>query len=207
MRTTSRTRQLGNTLHGLAFLPGDDEGTAQRLVTRPEPRPPLLSARAADLVLMVVALLLAVWISLQNPYMGPAASWANPLIAAVSALPLLVRRRAPELVLAAGLLAKVLQVSAFAAGGARPVTRTPGPESRGHPREATPRRMRQGPRRTILPRRPSGGPSPERPLAGSPSWQTAPGPPGCPSPYSSRARRNRWQIRSSVPHTGSCRRL
>ncbi|MFF5566073.1 sensor histidine kinase [Streptomyces sp. NPDC012623] len=84
-------------------------------MTRPEPRPPLLSARAADLVLMVVALLPAVVISLQNPYLGPAAPWANPLIAAVSALPLLARRRAPELVLAAGLLAKLLQVSAFAA--------------------------------------------------------------------------------------------
>ncbi|MEK8144227.1 histidine kinase dimerization/phosphoacceptor domain-containing protein [Streptomyces sp. M10(2022)] len=64
-----------------------------------------------------------------------------------------------------------------------------------------------GPRRTILPRRPSGCPSPARPSTGSPNWPTAPGPPGCPSPCSSRARRSRWQSRSSVPHTGSCRRL
>lgn len=68
-----------------------------------------------DLVLTGIALLLAVWISVQNPSMGPAAPWVNPLIAAASALPLLVRRRAPELVLGVGLLAKVLQVSAFAA--------------------------------------------------------------------------------------------
>jgi signal transduction histidine kinase len=46
--------------------------------------------------------------------MGPAAPWANLVLAVVSALPLLVRRRAPELVLGVALLAKVLQISAYA---------------------------------------------------------------------------------------------
>ncbi|WP_251982838.1 sensor histidine kinase [Streptomyces violaceusniger] len=114
MRTTSRTRQLGNTLRSWALLPSGDGGTAQSFAKRPVSRSPLPPARAADLVLTVVALLLAVWNSFQNPYLGPAAPWANLLIAAVSALPLLARRRTPELVLAVGLLAKVLQVSAFA---------------------------------------------------------------------------------------------
>lgn len=114
VRTTSRTRQLGNTLRNRALLPPGDGGTAQSLTARPVPRAPLLPARAADLVLTVVALLLAVLGSFQNPYLGPAAPWANLLIAGVSALPLLVRRRAPELVLAVALVAKVLQVSPFA---------------------------------------------------------------------------------------------
>ncbi|MFJ3697496.1 sensor histidine kinase [Streptomyces sp. NPDC090052] len=114
MRTTSRTRQLGNTLRSWALLPAGDGSAAQSPVARPVPRSPLLPARAMDLLLTAAALLLAVWISAQNPSMGPAAPWANLLIAAVSALPLLARRRAPELVLAVGLLAKVLQVSAFA---------------------------------------------------------------------------------------------
>ena len=68
-----------------------------------------------DGVLAGIASVLAVGNSLQNPYAGPATPWANVLIAAVSALPLLARRRAPELVLAAGLLAKVLQISALVA--------------------------------------------------------------------------------------------
>ncbi|GAA1103956.1 sensor histidine kinase [Streptomyces javensis] len=114
MSTTSRIRQLWNTLRSRALLPSGDGGPARRLAKRPVPRSPLLPARAADLVLTVVALLLAMWTSFQNPYLGPAAPWANLLIAAVSALPLLARRRAPELVLAVGLLAKILQVSAFA---------------------------------------------------------------------------------------------
>ena len=114
MRTTSRIRQLGNTLRSWALLPPGGGGTAQSLAAWSIPRSPLLPARAADLVLTVVALLLAVWTSFQNPYLGPAAPWANLLLAAVSALPLLARRRAPELALAVGLLAKVLQVSAFA---------------------------------------------------------------------------------------------
>lgn len=114
MITTSRTR-LGNTLFNRALLPSGDAGTAQSLAMRPVPRSPLLPARTADLVLTVVALLLAVLNSYQNPYQGAAAPWANLLLAAVSALPLLVRRRAPELALAVGLLAKALQVSSFAA--------------------------------------------------------------------------------------------
>ncbi|MFD7718424.1 sensor histidine kinase [Streptomyces sp. NPDC059814] len=114
MILTSRTR-LGNTLLNLVLLPSGDAGTAQRLATRPVPRSPLLSPRAADLVLTGIALLLAVLNSFQNPYLGPATPWVNLLIAAVSALPLLARRRAPELALAVGLLAKVLQFSPFAA--------------------------------------------------------------------------------------------
>ncbi|MGW2325735.1 sensor histidine kinase [Streptomyces sp. NPDC001700] len=113
MSTTSHSRRLGNTLRGWAFLPPGDGGTAQSLAARPVPRSSLLPARAVDLGLTVVALLLAVGNSFQNPYLGPAAPWANLVIAAVSALPLLVRRRAPELVLVVGLLAKVLQVSPF----------------------------------------------------------------------------------------------
>ncbi|MFE2377318.1 sensor histidine kinase [Streptomyces sp. NPDC059398] len=119
MRTTSRSRtrqpgnRLGNTLRSWALLPSGDGGAAQGLAARPVPRSPRLSARAMDLVLTAVALLFAVWISAQNPSMGPAAPWVNLLLAAVSALPLLVRRRAPELVVAVGLIAKVLQVSAF----------------------------------------------------------------------------------------------
>ncbi|MFD7499876.1 sensor histidine kinase [Streptomyces sp. NPDC059850] len=113
MSTTSHIRRLGNTLRGWAFLPPGDGGTEQSLAARPVPRSPLLPARAVDLGLTVVALLLAVGNSFQNPYLGPAVPWANLVISAVSALPLLVRRRAPELVLAAGLLAKVLQVSPF----------------------------------------------------------------------------------------------
>ncbi|MGW5867516.1 sensor histidine kinase [Streptomyces sp. NPDC055239] len=117
MSTASRTRPFRNTLRSWALLPsgggggGGDGG--QKLVARTVPRSPFLSARAADLVLTVGALLLAVLNSYQNPYMGPAAPWANLLLAVVSALPLLVRRRAPELVLAVALVAKVLQVSPF----------------------------------------------------------------------------------------------
>ncbi|MFI0814918.1 sensor histidine kinase [Streptomyces sp. NPDC021098] len=114
MSTTSRIRQLGNTLRRRTLLPSGDGGVAQSLVARPVPRSHLLSARVADLGLTVVALVLAVWSSLKNPYLGPAAPWANLLIAAMSGLPLLARRRAPELVLGVGLLAKVLHVSAFA---------------------------------------------------------------------------------------------
>ncbi|MFE3602021.1 sensor histidine kinase [Streptomyces sp. NPDC059142] len=80
----------------------------------PVPRAPLVSARAVDLGLVGVVLLFSVWNSVQNPYLGPAGPWGNPVLAVVSALPLLVRRRAPELVLGAALLAKVLQVSPFA---------------------------------------------------------------------------------------------
>ncbi|MFF1919063.1 sensor histidine kinase [Streptomyces sp. NPDC058221] len=112
MISTSRT-PLGNTLLNRALVPSGDAGTAQSLAKRPVPRSPRLPARAVDVVLTVVVLLLAVLNSFQNPYMGPAAPWANLLIAAVSALPLLARRRAPELALAVGLLVKVLQVSPF----------------------------------------------------------------------------------------------
>lgn len=115
VRTTSHTHRLKSTLRTWVLLPSGGGGAAQGLAARPVPRSPLLPARAMDLVLTGIALLLAVWISVQNPSMGPAAPWVNPLIAAASALPLLVRRRAPELVLGVGLLAKVLQVSAFAA--------------------------------------------------------------------------------------------
>ncbi|MEU8704287.1 histidine kinase [Streptomyces sp. NPDC048565] len=113
MITTGRPR-LKITLPSRALLPSGDTGTAQSLAKQPVPRSPLLPARAVDLVLMVIALLLAVLDSFQNPYSGPAAPWANLLLAAVSALPLLARRRVPELALAVGLLAKVLQVSMFA---------------------------------------------------------------------------------------------
>ncbi|WP_328328704.1 MULTISPECIES: hypothetical protein [unclassified Streptomyces] len=106
MRTTSRLPQPGDTLRSWALLPSGDGGTAQSLAARPVPRSPRLP-RAMDLVLTVVALLLAVVNSVQNPYMGPAAPWANLLMAAVSALPLLARRRVPELALAIGLLAKI----------------------------------------------------------------------------------------------------
>ncbi|MFE6165574.1 sensor histidine kinase [Streptomyces sp. NPDC056486] len=119
MSTTSRTRPFRNTLRSWALLPSGDGGGGggggggQSFAARPVPRSPLLSARAADLVLTVGALLLAVLNSYQNPYLGPAAPWANLVLAVVSALPLLVRRRAPELVLGVTLLAKVLQVSPF----------------------------------------------------------------------------------------------
>ncbi|MEV1025070.1 histidine kinase [Streptomyces sp. NPDC050264] len=115
MSITSRTHRLMNTLRNGALLPSGDGGAAQSLAARPMPRSPVLPAPAADLGLTAVALLLAVVNSYQNPRMGPAAPWANLLFAAVSALPLLARRRAPELVLAVGLLAKVLQVSPFVA--------------------------------------------------------------------------------------------
>ncbi|MCX4828253.1 histidine kinase [Streptomyces sp. NBC_01016] len=114
MSTASRTRTLGNTLRSWALLPSGDGGAGPGLAAPPVPRPPRLPARVSDVVLTVVALGLAVLNSYQNPYMGPAAPWANLLIAAASALPLLVRRRAPELVLAVALLAKVLQISAYA---------------------------------------------------------------------------------------------
>ncbi|MFJ8954221.1 histidine kinase [Streptomyces sp. NPDC102381] len=114
MSTASRTRTLGNTLRSWALLPSGDGDAGKGLAAPPVPRPPRLPARASDVVLTVVALGLAVLNSYQNPYMGPAAPWANLLFAAASALPLLVRRRAPELVLAVALLAKVLQISAYA---------------------------------------------------------------------------------------------
>ncbi|OON75597.1 sensor histidine kinase [Streptomyces tsukubensis] len=114
MSTTGRIPQLWNTLYRWALLPSGDGNAAQSPPTRPVPRrSPLLRVRAADLALTVVALVLAVWNSAQNPYMGPATPWVNLLLATVSALPLLLRRRAPELVLGLGLLAKVLQISTY----------------------------------------------------------------------------------------------
>ncbi len=102
-------------LRSWALLPSDHGDAAPSLPARPVSRSPLLPPRAVDWVLAGIALVLAVGNSLQNPYSGPATPWANVVIAAVSALPLLARRRAPELVLAAGLLAKVLLTSALVA--------------------------------------------------------------------------------------------
>ncbi|MEU6844138.1 histidine kinase [Streptomyces sp. NPDC046716] len=116
MTSTHRTSRLVNTLRSRALLPSGDGGTAGRPVAAaPVPRPPLVPARAVDLVLTGVALAPAVVTSVQNPAMGPGAPWVNLLLAAVSALPLLARRRAPEAAVAVSLVAKVLQVSAFAA--------------------------------------------------------------------------------------------
>ncbi|MEU6677248.1 histidine kinase [Streptomyces sp. NPDC046925] len=113
MSTTRRTRHFRNTLRSWALLPSGDGGMAQRHPAPPVPRSPRLPPRATDVVLMVVAVVPALISNVQNPYIGPAAQWVNLLLAAVSPLPLLARRRAPELVLAAGLLAKVLQISPF----------------------------------------------------------------------------------------------
>ncbi|MFE6890041.1 sensor histidine kinase [Streptomyces sp. NPDC057694] len=115
MTMTRRPHHLWNTLRGWALLPSGDGGTADRPVaTAPVPRKPVLPARVTDLLLAGAALLLAVVTSVQNPHLGPGAPWVNLLLAVASALPLLARRRAPEAALAVALLAKVLQVSAFA---------------------------------------------------------------------------------------------
>ncbi|MEV8318066.1 histidine kinase [Streptomyces sp. NPDC059900] len=113
MSTTSRTRHFRNTVSNWALLPSGDGGMAQRLPAQPVRSSPRLSPRVADVVLVVLALVPALISNFQNPYIGPSAQWVNLLLAAVSPLPLLVRRRAPELVLAAGLLAKILQISPF----------------------------------------------------------------------------------------------
>ncbi|UNS95494.1 histidine kinase [Streptomyces tubbatahanensis] len=119
MSTTSRTRPLRHTLRSWAVLPQADPRAqadplaATGLPERPAPRAPLLTPRAADLVLTGLVLLASVWNSLKNPYLGPATPWANVLLAAVSALPLLMRRRMPEPVLAVALLADALQTSVF----------------------------------------------------------------------------------------------
>ncbi len=64
---------------------------------------------------MVVAVLaLSVWNSTKNPYLGPAAPWANLLLAGASAVPLLLRRRVPEVVLAVAFVAEALHISIFA---------------------------------------------------------------------------------------------
>lgn len=113
MSTTSRTREYGRTLRRWAVPLPADGVTEQSLAARPRPRSPLLPPRVMDLVLTVLALLLAVWNSTLNPHLGPSVPWVNLPLAALSALPLLVRRRVPELVVAVGLLAKILQVSMF----------------------------------------------------------------------------------------------
>ncbi|WP_369205089.1 sensor histidine kinase [Streptomyces sp. PU-14G] len=119
MSTTSRTRPLRDILRSWAVLPQADPRApadpraATGLPERPAPRAPLLTPRAADLVLTGLVLLASVWNSLKNPYLGPATPWANVVLAAVSALPLLARRRMPEPVLAAALLADALHVSMF----------------------------------------------------------------------------------------------
>ncbi|MGY1433916.1 sensor histidine kinase [Streptomyces reniochalinae] len=109
----SRTRPLRHTLRSWAVLPQADPRTAAELPERPAPRAPLMTPRAADLVLTGLVLFASVWNSLKNPYLGPSTPWANVLLAAVSALPLLARRRTPEPVLAVALLAEILHVSMF----------------------------------------------------------------------------------------------
>ncbi len=74
---------------------------------------PLRSPAVVDVVITVAVLGLSVWNSVKNPYLGPAAPWANLLLAALGALPLLVRRRLPEVTLAVALVAKAFQVSSF----------------------------------------------------------------------------------------------
>lgn len=110
--TTSPLRKFGTTLRSWVFLPSGAEAM-RSLPARPVSRAPFLPPRVVDWTLTGLATLLAVWNSLQNPYVGPAAPWGNLLLAVVCALPLLARRRAPELVLGLGLLAKILQVSPF----------------------------------------------------------------------------------------------
>lgn len=77
-------------------------------------RTPLRSPVVADVLVTAIVLGLSVWNSVKNPYLGPAAPWANLLLAALVPLPLLARRRVPEAVLAVALVAKVLQISYFA---------------------------------------------------------------------------------------------
>ncbi|MBZ4016235.1 two-component sensor histidine kinase [Streptomyces purpurogeneiscleroticus] len=75
---------------------------------------PLRSPVVADVVVTVAVLALSVWNSVKNPYLGPAAPWANLLLAGVSAVPLLLRRRVPEAVLALAFVAEALHISIFA---------------------------------------------------------------------------------------------
>lgn len=111
MSTTSRIRPLRHSVLRCAVLPETDPRRAHSVPVRPAPRSPRIAPRTADVALTAIAVLFSVWNTYNNPYLGPGAPWANALLGVVSTLPLLVRRRAPELVLAAGVLAKVCQVS------------------------------------------------------------------------------------------------
>ncbi|MEV0600279.1 histidine kinase [Streptomyces sp. NPDC050315] len=75
---------------------------------------PFRSPVVADVVVTAAVLALSVWNSVKNPYLGPAAPWANLLLAGVSALPLLLRRRVPEVVLVLAFVAETLHLSIFA---------------------------------------------------------------------------------------------
>ncbi len=77
-------------------------------------RQPLRAPVVADVVVTVAVLALSVWNSTKNPYLGPAAPWANLLLAGASAVPLLLRRRVPEVVLAVAFVVEALHISIFA---------------------------------------------------------------------------------------------
>ncbi len=87
--------------------PGPDAPAHPRT---PRPR---LSPRAADLLLTAFVLALSVWQSRANPYLGPVSPWGNTVLAVCSALPLLARRRFPELVVLAALIAQQTHTASF----------------------------------------------------------------------------------------------
>ncbi|NLU70414.1 histidine kinase [Streptomyces sp. HNM0574] len=70
---------------------------------------------AADCWTTALVLLLSVYASTKNPYLGPAPEpWGNHLLAALGALPLLARRRFPVAVALVSLAGAVTQASPFA---------------------------------------------------------------------------------------------
>ncbi|MGI5472392.1 sensor histidine kinase [Streptomyces sp. CA-132043] len=109
MSTSSRSRHIRHSLRSRLVVPEEHRTTAPDGTGRS----PLRSPAVADVIVTAAVLGLAVWNSVNNPYMGPASPWGNLLLAAVSALPLLARRRMPEVALLVALIAKVFQFAPF----------------------------------------------------------------------------------------------
>ncbi|GAA0481384.1 hypothetical protein GCM10010361_52690 [Streptomyces olivaceiscleroticus] len=107
--TSSRSQHIRHSVRSCLVVPEEHRATAPAGTGRTLLRSPAV----ADVVVTAVALALSVWNSVKNPFLGPASPWGNLLLAAASALPLLVRRRVPEVALAVALVAKVLRFSPF----------------------------------------------------------------------------------------------
>ncbi|MFI8997517.1 sensor histidine kinase [Streptomyces sp. NPDC053542] len=113
MSTSSRSRpirSLGRSLRAWVVVSEGHPVTARRRSARQPFRSPVV----ADVVVTAAVLALSVWNSVKNPYLGPVAPWANLLLAGASAVPLLLRRRVPEVVLAVAFVAEALHISIFA---------------------------------------------------------------------------------------------
>ncbi|MER7394601.1 histidine kinase [Streptomyces sp. NPDC000151] len=110
MSTSSRSQHFRNFVRSWVVVPEGHRATAPARSARHPFRSPVV----ADVVVTAAVLALSVWNSTKNPYLGPAMPWANLLLAGVSAVPLLARRRVPEVVLAVALVAEALHISIFA---------------------------------------------------------------------------------------------